>query len=143
VDNYRLLSSAAAEIDGASQAKAAEVKEFETEKEKMRRKRQIMMAKESEANSQLQIISEPYMVSALSIIVVGASGDLAKKKTFPALLDLFSHGHLPRDVNIIGVARSKMEDSELRERLKPYCMKINGVDDELCGVCMCMVTLLN
>ena len=30
--------------------------------------------------------------ASLSVIVVGASGDLAKKKTYPALLDLFSYG---------------------------------------------------
>jgi hypothetical protein len=31
----------------------------------------------------------------LSIIVLGASGDLAKKKTFPALFNLFRQGFLP------------------------------------------------
>jgi glucose-6-phosphate 1-dehydrogenase len=29
---------------------------------------------------------EPYMSASLSVVVVGASGDLAKKKTYPALL---------------------------------------------------------
>ena len=32
---------------------------------------------------------EPYMSASLSVVVVGASGDLAKKKTYPALLGEF------------------------------------------------------
>ncbi|KAH8830904.1 glucose-6-phosphate 1-dehydrogenase [Flagelloscypha sp. PMI_526] len=36
------------------------------------------------------------------IIVLGASGDLAKKKTLPALFGLFRQGFLPRDVKIVG-----------------------------------------
>lgn len=34
--------------------------------------------------------------SALSIVVVGASGDLAKKKIFPALFALYYEKMLPR-----------------------------------------------
>jgi glucose-6-phosphate 1-dehydrogenase len=40
------------------------------------------------------------------IVVLGASGDLAKKKTFPALFALYSQGHLPKDVHIVGYART-------------------------------------
>lgn len=49
---------------------------------------------------------------ALTIVVLGASGDLAKKKTFPALFHLYCNGLLPPDVNIIGYARSVIEDVE-------------------------------
>lgn len=89
--------------------------------------------------------------------LAGASGDLASKKTYPALYFLFSHGcaaaaarlqgrraaccrrrhaqpsflpspppfplpprsFLPRDVAIIGYARSPLTDEQLRERLRP------------------------
>jgi hypothetical protein len=34
----------------------------------------------------------PTKPAALSVVVLGASGDLAKKKTFPALFALFSQG---------------------------------------------------
>lgn len=34
--------------------------------------------------------------STLSIVVVGASGDLARKKIFPALFALFYDDHLPQ-----------------------------------------------
>lgn len=54
----------------------------------------------------------------VSIVVFGASGDLAKKKTFPALFGLYREGQLPPHVNIIGYARSKLTTEELRERIK-------------------------
>nr|VDC97665.1 unnamed protein product [Brassica oleracea] len=52
--------------------------------------------------------------STVSITVVGASGDLAKKKIFPALFALYYEGCLPEHFTIYGYARSKMTDGELR-----------------------------
>ncbi|KAJ4710790.1 Glucose-6-phosphate 1-dehydrogenase [Melia azedarach] len=52
--------------------------------------------------------------STVSITVVGASGDLAKKKIFPALFALYYEGFLPKHFTIYGYARSKMTDAELR-----------------------------
>jgi glucose-6-phosphate 1-dehydrogenase len=39
--------------------------------------------------------AEKWHTSMLSIVVLGASGDLAKKKIFPALFTLFYQGMLP------------------------------------------------
>ncbi|KAL6218890.1 hypothetical protein ACLB2K_012097 [Fragaria x ananassa] len=50
----------------------------------------------------------------VSITVVGESGDLAKKKIFPALFVLYYYGCLPKHFTIFGYARSKMTDAELR-----------------------------
>ncbi|PWN25006.1 putative ZWF1-glucose-6-phosphate dehydrogenase [Jaminaea rosea] len=44
--------------------------------------------------------------------VLGASGDLAKKKTLPALFSLFRLSLLPKNSRIIGYARTKMDDKE-------------------------------
>lgn len=52
--------------------------------------------------------------STVCITVVGASGDLAKKKIFPALFALYYEGCLPKHFTIFGYARSKMTDAELR-----------------------------
>ncbi|XP_010419876.1 PREDICTED: glucose-6-phosphate 1-dehydrogenase 2, chloroplastic-like [Camelina sativa] len=52
--------------------------------------------------------------STVSITVVGASGDLAKKKIFPALFALYYEGCLPEHFTIFGYSRSKMTDAELR-----------------------------
>ena len=38
----------------------------------------------------------------LSICVFGASGDLAKKKVYPAIFALFYEGHLPEDFVVFG-----------------------------------------
>jgi len=50
-----------------------------------------------------------------SVIVLGASGDLAKKKIFPSLFQLFYEGRLPDDCFVIGYARSKMTTEEFRD----------------------------
>lgn len=54
------------------------------------------------------------------VIVLGASGDLAKKKTYPALFGLYSQRLLPRDVKIVGYARTKMEPEEYQKRITSY-----------------------
>ncbi|CAN1295127.1 Glucose-6-phosphate 1-dehydrogenase, chloroplastic [Linum perenne] len=52
---------------------------------------------------------------SVTITVVGASGDLAKKKIFPALFALYYEGCLPKQhFTVFGYARSKMSDAELR-----------------------------
>ncbi|KAF5780572.1 putative glucose-6-phosphate dehydrogenase (NADP(+)) [Helianthus annuus] len=55
--------------------------------------------------------------SNLSVTVVGASGDLAKKKIFPALFALFYEDCLPPNFIVFGYARTKMTDEELREMI--------------------------
>jgi glucose-6-phosphate 1-dehydrogenase len=55
--------------------------------------------------------------------VVGASGDLAKKKTYPALLNLYEENLLPREVVIYGYARSAKTHEELRQHLFPHLVK--------------------
>ncbi|KAK4757099.1 hypothetical protein SAY87_007226 [Trapa incisa] len=69
----------------------------------------------------LETLSE---TGCLSVIVLGASGDLAKKKTFPALFNLYRQGFLPADeVHIFGYARTKISDEELRNRLHGYLIQ--------------------
>eukprot|EP00892_Ulva_mutabilis_P000019 jgi/Ulvmu1/10017/UM059_0066.1 len=51
----------------------------------------------------------------LSIVVFGATGDLAAKKTFPALAALHSRGFLPEGLKIVGYGRSKKSDEDLRK----------------------------
>ncbi|KAK9226210.1 hypothetical protein WN943_011257 [Citrus x changshan-huyou] len=58
--------------------------------------------------------SSEKMGSTLSITVVGASGDLAKKKIFPALFALYYEDCPPEDFTVFGYARTKLTDEELR-----------------------------
>lgn len=50
----------------------------------------------------------------LSVIIVGASGDLARKKLLPALFALYSQGLLPAKFNVFGFARSAMDHDAFR-----------------------------
>ena len=62
--------------------------------------------------------SMPHTFAVLTVVVVGASGDLAKKKTYPSLLKLFKAGYLPVHTRIVGFARSDYSDESFRERLR-------------------------
>lgn len=76
----------------------------------------------------LDLVSEN---GCLSIIVLGASGDLAKKKTFPALFHLFEQGFLnPKEVHIFGYARTKITDDDLRNRIRGYLSSRSGESAE-------------
>ncbi len=57
------------------------------------------------------------MGQALSIIVVGASGDLARRKTYPALFALYCQGYLPDHFQIFGFARSRYSDTDFRNKI--------------------------
>lgn len=71
----------------------------------------------------------------LAIIVVGASGDLAKKKTFPAIFSLFYHDLLPDDFVLYGFARSAMTDEEFRELILGT-LSCRVIDGAKCGAKM-------
>ena len=79
----------------------------------------ISSAFEGQTEEQLEWLT----VSGLSITVIGASGDLAKKKTYPSILNLFAEGLLPPQTVVFGYARSKMTDDGLRDRLRPFLLK--------------------
>lgn len=65
-----------------------------------------------------------------TVVVLGASGDLAKKKTFPALFLLFSRGFLPDNLSIIGYARSKLSKHDLQEKVRPNLKGEPSIIDE-------------
>ena len=55
-----------------------------------------------------------------TVWVLGASGDLAHKKTFPSIFDLFVADLLPRACAVVGFARTAMTDAAFRETLRKY-----------------------
>lgn len=61
----------------------------------------------------------------LTIVIFGATGDLAKKKLFPSLYKLCVQGHLPRDLSIVGYGRRAVD---LNEFIAKQC--VNVVEDE-------------
>ena len=48
----------------------------------------------------------------IAIIIFGGTGDLAKTKLFPALLDLYVAGELPSVFTIIGLSRKELSDAD-------------------------------
>jgi glucose-6-phosphate 1-dehydrogenase len=61
-----------------------------------------------------------------ALVIFGASGDLTARKLLPALERLANHGALPREVALIGVARTPMSDDEFRA----YCReRVAGTDN--------------
>ncbi|KAL8426513.1 hypothetical protein Efla_004878 [Eimeria flavescens] len=56
----------------------------------------------------------------LSVVVFGASGDLAKRKTYPALFSLFCEGLLPPSMHVVGYARSKLEFEEFWKQVAEH-----------------------
>ncbi|KAJ4841981.1 hypothetical protein Tsubulata_020140 [Turnera subulata] len=52
--------------------------------------------------------------ASLCIVVIGATGELARGKIFPALFALYYSGFLPEDVGIFGYSRKNLTDEDLR-----------------------------
>ena len=47
-----------------------------------------------------------------AMVIVGAHGDLTKRKLLPALYALYLQDLLPKDFAIVGVSRTPMSDDE-------------------------------
>ncbi len=54
-------------------------------------------------------------------VVFGATGDLANRKIFPALYDLFTGGILPEGLIIVGFARKPFADESFRDAIRTSC----------------------
>jgi glucose-6-phosphate 1-dehydrogenase len=53
-----------------------------------------------------------------ALVIFGASGDLTRRKLFPALYSLALRRLLPQKFGVVGVARTEESDDEFRERMK-------------------------
>jgi glucose-6-phosphate 1-dehydrogenase len=63
------------------------------------------------------VVNETHVTT---FIVLGASGHLAKTKTFPALFQIYQNDLMPSKLSIFGYARSKMSQSEFHNQLRPF-----------------------
>ena len=77
------------------------------------------LARASEAEAATSRRPEP-----CTVVVFGASGDLAARKILPALATLAARGSLPDGFSVVGVARSEWSDDEFRSR----CLSAGGGD---------------
>ncbi len=60
-----------------------------------------------------------------AIVIFGGTGDLAKTKLLPALVDLYIKGLLPDKLKIIGLSRKEMSDEEYQTFAKDS-LKVKG-----------------
>ena len=60
-----------------------------------------------------------------ALVIFGATGDLARKKLYPALFRLAARGRLR--VPVVGVARSAWDDDQLRSYACESVRLVNGM----------------
>jgi glucose-6-phosphate 1-dehydrogenase len=63
-----------------------------------------------------------------ALVLFGITGDLARKKIFPALYAMAKRGVL--NVPVIGVATSKWDSAQLRQRATDAIQESDGIDDQ-------------
>ncbi len=67
-----------------------------------------------------------------AFLLFGASGDLARKKLFPALYELTVEGRV--DMPVVGIARSEWSDDDLRDRARESVRdRVDNVDEAALG----------
>ncbi|MFP4302388.1 MAG: glucose-6-phosphate dehydrogenase [Spirochaetaceae bacterium] len=69
-----------------------------------------------------------------TIVIVGASGDLTRKKLIPALFSLYCNELLPAEFTIIGFARSKKDDKEFRHDISSNLTSRYEPEPEVCDI---------
>jgi glucose-6-phosphate 1-dehydrogenase len=57
-------------------------------------------------------------VKASTLLLFGATGDLARRMLLPSLFGLDSDGLLPDDLRVIGTARTELDDAAFQERAR-------------------------
>ena len=78
---------------------------FEGQLAELRKLRTVEASAEQSTTSPRAVLPVNPEEAPHAIIVIGAGGDLAKKKTFPALFRLYINGQLPKKFRIWGLDR--------------------------------------
>ena len=58
----------------------------------------------------------PEPTDPCTIVIAGATGDLTARKLIPALFHLYLNDRLPRTFQIVGCARTGMDDNKFRNK---------------------------
>lgn len=62
------------------------------------------------------------------MVIFGATGDLTKRKLFPALYNLAKEGHMPPNFAIVGVGRQEMLSEEFRDQMIANLKEFAGAE---------------
>lgn len=65
-----------------------------------------------------------------TIVILGATGDLAGRKLIPAIYHLWKAGYLPKRIAVVGAARRAFSHSEFREMMCESLKKYSRASDE-------------
>ena len=63
-------------------------------------------------------MSENKILQPTTIIIFGATGDLAKRKLFPAFYNLYKEGRMPEQFNIVALGRTDNTNENFRDYIK-------------------------
>src|SRR3954466_346191 len=69
-------------------------------------------------------------VHPTTLVIFGATGDLAKRKLLPAIYNLAHEGALPERFNLIGISRGELSDDEFREQARESISEFSRSDDD-------------
>src|SRR3989442_8536164 len=75
---------------------------------------QLQQEREREENRLVEGL-ERAPVHPTTLVIFGATGDLAHRKLLPAIYNLAHDGALPERFDLVAVARSEMSDEQFRE----------------------------
>ena len=64
-----------------------------------------------------------------TLVIFGGTGDLAERKIFPALFDLFQGNLLPDNFRVVGISRKEKSNEEYREFVRDAIEKKNRAND--------------
>jgi glucose-6-phosphate 1-dehydrogenase len=60
------------------------------------------------------------------LVIIGASGDLTRRKLLPAIYNLVESGHLPKSFAVLGIARNPGSDEQFRTDMQAQVAKEEG-----------------
>ncbi len=69
-----------------------------------------------------------YETRPLAIVIFGASGDLATRRIFPALLDLARNGNLPPRYAIVGIDQEELSQQAFQNKAEKKLAKYSDAD---------------
>ncbi|HEY5870659.1 MAG TPA: hypothetical protein VI542_34685 [Candidatus Tectomicrobia bacterium] len=80
--------------------------------------------------TQVAAAKADHVMEPCTLVLFGASGDLAQRMVVPAIFRLARRGLLSPEFRLIGYARSKMTDDEFRHRMRKAVRRETGAGDE-------------
>jgi glucose-6-phosphate 1-dehydrogenase len=79
-------------------------------------------------------------ITAHTIVIFGASGDLTSRKLVPVLYELFRKKRLPENTRIVGFSRTRFTDESWREKLTESTVYFVGKNFEQVFTCVMRIS---